>query len=137
MRALIDSDVLIDVALERTEWLTDSIAVLGWAEQHPGAGWIAWHSLSNVHYLGRRLRGDEAIRDFLREILGFLEVPATDQAMARRALDLPMGDFEDALQSMCALTARADLLVTRNLADYRRSPVSAVTPKEFLRRVRA
>ena len=137
MRALIDSDVLIDVALERPEWLTDSIAVLAWAEQHPGGGWVAWHSLANIHYIGRRLRGDEAVRDFLREILGFLEVPVTDQAAARRALDLPMVDFEDALQSMCALTAHADLLVTRNTVDYRRSPVPAVTPKEFLRRVRA
>ena len=47
-----------------------------------------------------------------------------------------MVDFAEALQSMCALTARADLLTTRNTSDYRRSPVPAVTPTEFLRRVR-
>jgi predicted nucleic acid-binding protein len=136
MRALIDCDVLIDIALERDEWLAESVAVLAWAEQNPSAGWIAWHSLANVHYISRRLRGDEAARDFLREILGFLEVPAAGHAAARQALDLPMVDFEDALQSMCAITAQADLIVTRNTADYRRSPVPAVAPKEFLRRVR-
>ena len=137
MRALIDSDVLIDVALERAEWLPASIDVLAWAERHSGAGWIAWHSLANVHYIGRRLRGDEAIRDFLREILGFLEVPATDHIVARQALSLPIADFEDALQIVSALAAKADFIVTRNAADYRRSPVTAIAPAEFLRRVRA
>ena len=122
--------------LNAPTWLADSVAVLDWAEQHPGAGWVAWHSLAHVHSIGRRLRGDEALRDFLREVLGFLEVPATDHANARQALELPMVDFAEALQSMCALTARADLLTTRNTSDYRRSPVPAVTPTEFLRRVR-
>ena len=63
-------------------------------------------------------------------------MPATDHANARQALELPMVDFAEALQSMCALTARADLLTTRNTSDYRRSPIPAVTPTEFLRRVR-
>ncbi len=136
MRVLIDCDVLLDAALERPEFVAESVALLAWAEQHTGAGWIAWHSLANVHYVGRRLRGDEAIRDFLREILSFLEVPATDHVSARQALTLPMADFEDALQVTSALTARAEHIVTRNTADYRRSPVPAVTPTEFLRRVR-
>ncbi len=136
MRVLIDSDVLLDSALERAEFQANSVAILAWAEQQPGSGWIAWHTLSNIYYVGRRLRGDEIIRDFLREILGFLEVPATDHLGARQALALPMVDFEDALQAMSALTARADLIVTRNTADFRRSPVPAVTPAEFLRRAR-
>lgn len=136
MRALIDSDVLLDAALERPEFVADSVAVLAWAEQQPGTGWIAWHSLSNVYYVGRSLRGDEAIRDFLREILGFLEVPATDHVGARQALTLPLVDFEDALQVASALSARADLIVTRNTADYRRSPVPALAPAAFLHRLR-
>ena len=136
MRVLIDSDVLLDAALERPEFVTDSVTMLGWAEEQPGSGWIAWHSLANVYYVGRRLRSDEAIRDFLGDILGFLEVPATDHVGARQALKLPMVDFEDALQVMSALTARADLIVTRNTADYRRSPVPALKPAEFLRRTR-
>ncbi len=136
MHALIDSDVLLDAALERLEFVAESMQVLTWAEQHQGSCWVAWHSLANVHYVGRRLRSDQVVRDFLGEILGFLAVPSTDQIAARQALSLPLADFEDALQVASALTARVDLIVTRNTADYRRSPVPAVTPREFLRRVR-
>jgi len=137
MNVLVDSDVLLDVALERTEFVTDSTAVLTWSEQHPDSSWVAWHSLSNIHYVGRRMRGNKAIRDFLGEILGFLAVPSTDHILARQALGMPIEDFEDALQVVSALAARADFIVTRNTADYRRSPVPAVTPADFLRRVRA
>jgi len=114
----------------------ESTAALTWAEQHADSGWVAWHSLSNIHYVGRRMRGNAAIRDFLGEILGILTVPSSDHVVARQALKLPMGDFEDALQVASALAAKADFIVTRNTADYRRSPVPAVTPTEFLRRVR-
>lgn len=72
MRVPIDSDVLLHVASERTEFVTESTAVV-----------VAWHSLSDIHYVGRGMRGDEAIRDFLGEILGFLTVPSTNHVFAR------------------------------------------------------
>jgi len=56
---------------------------------------------------------------------------------ARRALSLPMRDFEDALQAVAAESVGAQAVITRNAADYRRSPVPAVSPAEFLRCVRA
>jgi hypothetical protein len=46
-----------------------------------------------------------------------------------------MSNFEDALQAAAALAWSADHIVTRNLSDYRKSPVPAVTPKAFLKRV--
>jgi hypothetical protein len=48
-----------------------------------------------------------------------------------------MRDFEDALQAVAAESVGAQAVITRNAADYRRSPVPAVSPAEFLRRVRA
>jgi hypothetical protein len=136
MRVLVDSDVLLDVALERAEFVIESVAVLDWCERHGNSGWLGWHSLANVHYVGRRIRGDAVVRDFLREILTFLAVPPTDEVMARQALGLPIADFEAALQVVSALAARADFIVTRNTSDYRRSPVPAVAPAAFMRRTR-
>jgi len=43
-----------------------------------------------------------------------------------------MQDFEDALQSASALAAQADHLLTRNIRDFRYSPVPAISPKQFL-----
>ena len=51
MKVLIDTDVLIDVALKRPEFADDSQRVLEWAENKAGEAAVAWHSLSNLAYM--------------------------------------------------------------------------------------
>ncbi len=40
-------------------------------------------------------------------------------------------DFEDCLQDKCAVTAKADYIVTRNEADYKSADTKVITPGEF------
>ena len=131
MRVLLDTDILLDVALRRTRFLADSAAVLQWAESEPGQAAVAWHSLSNVSYL---LRPDA--RPFIRDLLEFVDVPPTGADAAKHAVGFPMKDFEDALQAAAALVFGAAYIVTRNAVHYRRSPVPAISPLEFVAEVR-
>ena len=55
-------------------------------------------------------------------------------ADAAKALRFPMADIEDALQAAAALAFHAQWIVTRNVRDYRRSPVPAVSPAEFVKK---
>lgn len=135
VRVLIDTDVLLDVALERPPFVEDGVAILNWAERNPGSALVAWHSISNLYYVGARIRGDEVIRDFLHELLGVVAIPPASSDAVRQALDLPLSDFEDAMQVAVGLAAQADMIVTRNGTDFRRSPVPAVTPAGLLRRI--
>lgn len=131
MRVLLDTDVLIDVALAREPYAADSAAVLRWAEAG-GEAAVAWHSLANCAYL---LKGGG--RPFLIRLLRIVEVATAGTADARRAMESPMTDLEDAFQAASALAWRADAIVTRNIRDFRRSPVRALTPSAFLKQVGA
>ena len=131
MRVLLDTDVLLDVALRRASFLANSAAVLQWAESEPGQAAVAWHSLSNVSYL---LRPDA--RPFIRDLLEFVEVSPTGTDAAKQAVGFPMKDFEDALQAAAALAFGASYIVTRNARHYRRSPVPVISPAEFVAEVR-
>ncbi len=126
MRILIDTDVLLDFALAREPFASAAKKVISWAEANPGHAAIAWHSISNIAYLA-----PSGARSFLRELLSFVEVPAVGRSEAVRALQFPMRDLEDALQASAALVFNANFVITRNARDYRRSPVPAITPKEF------
>jgi len=128
VKALFDTDVLLDVALGRTEFLADSAEALRWAEDHPGRVAVAWHCLSNLAYL---VRPDP--REFIRDLLTFVEVATAGTAEARLALTYSMGDLEDALQAASAVSFGASFLVTRNINDFRKSPIPAVTPAAFLK----
>jgi predicted nucleic acid-binding protein len=127
MKVLLDTDLLLDVALGRAEFFAESAAVLRWAEANPGRAAVAWHSLANLSYL---LRPDA--RPFIRELLEFAEIPKAGTEAARQAIGFPMSDLEDALQAAAALAFGARGIVTRNISDYRRSPVPAISPADFI-----
>jgi predicted nucleic acid-binding protein len=126
MRILIDTDVLLDFALGRESFVSASQKVIVWAEANPGHAAIAWHSISNIAYLA-----PSGAREFLSELLRFVEVPTVRTMDAVRALQYPMRDIEDALQAAAAIAFKASYVISRNTKDYRQSPVPAITPKEF------
>ena len=128
MRALLDTDVLIDVALNRVPFAGPAAEVVNWAEDAPGQACIAWHSLSNIAYL---VRPDA--RTFLQNLLRFVEVAAVGTREAKQALSFPMNDLEDALQAAAALAFDAHYIVSRNLNHYRHSPIPALSPSQFLK----
>jgi predicted nucleic acid-binding protein len=128
MRLFLDTDILLDVLLRRDPHFEDSAAVLDWAEAHPGHSAVSWHGMANLHYLSKN--GAEG---FIEELLGFVEVPRTGTEHLLKALSLRFSDLEDAMQVAAALLFQAQVLVTRNLDDYRSSPVKALPPKEVCR----
>ncbi len=131
MRVFIDCDVLLDVALARKPFLNASAAVLHWAAAG-GEAAVAWHSLCNCAYL---LKGGG--RPFLERLLKIVEVAPVRTIDARRAMELPMPDLEDAFQASAALAWKADVITTRNVSDYKRSPLKATTPAKLLPRLKA
>ena len=130
MRVLVDTDTLLDVALNREGFFTASARVLSWVEEQPGQVAVAWHSLSNLAYL---VRPDP--RKFINHLLGFVEVATVGSREAKQAAGFPMGDLEDALQAAAALSFDALFIVTRNVKHFKSSPVPAITPIEFLKEV--
>lgn len=126
MRIFLDTDVLLDVLQRREPHFGPSNALIEWAQQHPGSAAISWHGIANIDYL---LKGDT--RTMVRELLGFCTVPATGHTDVERALDLKLADFEDAMQVAAAIRFDAQFIVTRNIIDYRKSPISARTPAQI------
>ena len=59
-----------------------------------------------------------------------MAVAATDTQGIRYAAELPMADFEDAMQVAVARACGARYIVTKNVRDYERSTIHAVDPLE-------
>lgn len=134
MKVLLDTDVLMDVALGTPQFGPNSRKVLEWCQQRPESAIVAWHTMSNLFYLLTAARSVAFSRSFLGDLLNFVFVASGGTEQVRQALNMPMRDFEDALQVVAAISGGADFIITRNIADYRSSVVSALRPDEFLNR---
>ncbi len=133
LRVLIDTDVLLDVALDRRPHAEDAAALLDHLEQRPGIGFMSWHTVSNFYYLVVPRHGRDDARSMLVELSRFVDVAPTDTESLRVAGRLPMRDFEDAMQVAAAQACNADVIATRNTRDFRASPVTARAPKDVLK----
>ncbi len=129
---LLDTDVLIDVALDRHPFSGPASDLLDRIERGPENAFIAWHTVSNFYYLVAPSRGGTSARGFIVELTRFVAVASTGTEALHYAAGLPMADFEDAMQVAAARECGARYIVTRNVRDYRRSPIRAVTPRDAL-----
>ena len=129
---LLDTDVLLDVALDRHPFSGPSSALLDRIESGSEGAYMAWHSVSNIYYLVSPVRGGVNTRDFIVDLTRFVCVAPADAESIRYAAALPMDDFEDAMQVAAARSCGARQIITRNLRDYERSPIPAIGPQEAL-----
>lgn len=129
---LLDTDVLLDVALGTEPHLDASAALLDLLERRPYGAFVSWHTLSNLHYLLRPAAGGDDARAFLRDLTSVALVAPTDTGDFRFGADLPLRDLEDAMQVAAARACGARVIATRNVRDYRGSPIPARTPAELL-----
>ena len=134
MRIFLDTNILLDVLMNRPGLVAESEAAILRCESLGAEMFVAWHGLATAYYLLRRGRTEpEAILEVDR-ILAWAQVASAGDAEARRAHALSFADFEDAMQAASAEACGAEWVLTRDLPGFARSPVPALTPADFLAR---
>lgn len=135
MRVLFDTNVVLDILLNREPWVAEAKAL--WQANDDGRviGYITATTLTDIFYVARRLANPEIAYQAVRTCLELLEICAVDRQSLEYALAFPGKDFEDNLQLACAHLFRLDAIVTRNIADFAGGPIPAFTPAEVLAQI--
>lgn len=133
MILFLDTDVLIDLALDRRPFANHSEKLLDFIQQNAVKTFIAWHSISNFYYLVNAKLDDGLAKDFIKDLLRFVKIAKASNEEVLLAMKLDMKDFEDAMQISAALAARADYILTRNIKYFKNSPIPAISPENFLK----
>ena len=132
MRILIDTNILIDFIAKREPFFIDSLKIFELCQQEVIEGVIAAHSIVNMTYILRKNFTLDELRKILLRLCKIFQVELIDFDKLIAALnDCNFSDFEDCLQTQCALNVRANYIVTRNVKDFIASEIPAITPKNF------
>jgi hypothetical protein len=90
--------------------------------------------ISNVYYLLRQTSTHEKVIEKLKQLITITEVLTTDKEVILKALNSNFKDFEDALQNYSAeLNGLIDVIITRNVKDFKNSSLGVMTPDNYLK----
>lgn len=132
MKLLFDTDVLLDVLLERRPFAEPAAQLLSLAESREIAGFVSATSVTTLHYLAARAVGAKRTGSLIQRLLRIVEVAPVNGPVLQGALASGFVDFEDAVVAEAARQVGAEGIVTRNVKDYGRSAVPAYLPPEIL-----
>ena len=132
MIVFIDTNLVLDVMLENSEFYDESNDVLSYCNKGYDF-YISAASCTDIFYIVRRtLHDTEETKKVMKNLLTTVSVAGVDELCIRNALDSDWKDFEDSVQHEVAKQIDADLIITRNQADYTNSAVRVMSPAEFL-----
>jgi len=129
MRILFDTNIVLDVLLEREPHFSASAAAWAAVENSKTEGLMSAHAVTTIHYFLRKKLGIPESRRVLEALLEVFRVAPVDGAVIREALRLPIADFEDAVSAAAAHRSGCRFIVTRDPAGFRGSPLREVPPE--------
>ena len=138
MDVLCDTNVIITSLTGREDPFLESCdQIFRLAASEKIKAWIAFHSLSTIWYVLRKIKNEQDTRILMESVCGNFEIAsATHMQVVQAVRNYAFLDFEDCLQDACAQTVNAQYLVTCNIKDFAFSQTPALTPKQFLEIVR-
>ncbi len=132
MRVLLDTNVVLDVLLNRQPWVADAGAIWAACDQGRLDGFVTASSMTDIFYIARRASSLPTAHAAVQVCLDAFNICAVSRQTLEQALTLTGSDFEDNVQIACAMLAGLDALVTRNETDFAAAPLPVFTPAGLL-----
>jgi predicted nucleic acid-binding protein len=132
MRILLDTNIILDIALGRLPHLADSGDVFRKIDNEFIYGFVTATTITDIYYVGKREKGHQITIDFISSLIEIVDVIGIDREIVIASLLSEFIDFEDAIQSVSSRLNRIDYIITRNQKDFVKSEIPALSPREFL-----
>jgi len=137
VRVLVDTNVVLDVLLDRRPFAEAATQVFALIEESKIEGFLCATTVTTVDYLLGQALPPKIARAALQRLLGLFEIAPVNRPVLEQALRSDIADFEDAVIEQAARLISADAIATRNLTDFVKSSVTAFDPPELISAVNA
>ena len=118
MVLLIDANIILDVLLNRPDYVKDSAMIWKLCETEQMKGYVPTLTFANLVYIMRKQLDPEKIEDVFHKLNLIFEFADFSVSDLTHAAELNWKDFEDAVQSVTAERIHADYIITRNVRDF-------------------
>lgn len=121
--------------MERTPHVAHAEQLLSSAFTNKIIAFITASTITDIYYIIRKEKNSVFALDFLRSLLEFIDITPVNKKVIQEALNSKLADFEDAVQDHSAQNNAIDVIVTRNISDFKNALTKVKTPDDFLKQL--
>lgn len=136
IRALIDTNVLLDHLAQRTSFYQDAATIFSMVDDGSMIGIVSSLSIVNCAYVLPKHYDGKAVLEKIKEMLRIFTISNVDTTTLEDAANLTPYDYEDAVQYLSALPYRPDVIITRDKKGFNDFGILVMTPTEFVNRAK-
>jgi len=136
MKALIDTNIVLDVLLERPEFFNNSRAIFELTEKNRIKGFISASAITDIYYfINKKIKDYNAVYQIMEYLTNLFSVALVSKTTITRALSLRWKDFEDAVQYTVAKENDITHIITRNITDFKTLDIICISPVNFINHI--
>jgi predicted nucleic acid-binding protein len=132
MKILFDTNVILDVLLEREPFAKPAAYLMSKVETSEIQGYISAITVTTIHYLIAKAIGKTKAKKYIKLILSLFEVAPVNRLVLESSLSNKFTDYEDAVIYESAIHAGVECIVTRDVKDYKPSVIPVYEPLEMV-----
>lgn len=132
-KILVDTNIVLDLLAEREEFLIETQELFTLSDQKKVNLYISSLTFANTYYVLNQKLKIENTRKILRNFKILVTVLPIDDKIISLSLDSDFKDFEDAIQYYTSLENDIDVIITRNLKDFKLSKLPVLTARDYLK----
>ncbi|MDP3435215.1 MAG: PIN domain-containing protein [Bacteroidota bacterium] len=131
-KILLDTNIILDIALERREFFEKSKELMLTINKLSIPTYVTATTVTDIYYILKKSKGHQLTISFLKNLFDFIDIAGVNKEVILSALNSELTDFEDAVQAECAGQNDINIIITRNIADFKKSKLEIFTPSEFI-----
>jgi predicted nucleic acid-binding protein len=136
-RIFVDTNIVIDLLSRREPFFEEAAELFSLADKKQVELSVSSLTIANASYaLLRQIDANKA-KSVLRKLRLILKIlPLDDKIIGLALNDDSFSDFEDGLQYFTAIEDEQELIITRNLKDFKNSKLPTMTAKQFIKTIK-
>ena len=136
MRALLDTNVIVDVLQHREPWFADGQKIFYAIAGKKITGCITAKEAADIYFFSRKqFTGQENVdakaRNVIARLYSLFELIDTLGIDCQNAIAIDNSDYEDAIMIESAKRAKIDCIITRNPDHFKAAAMPVYSPAEF------
>jgi len=131
LKVLFDTNVILDVLLNRKKFVETSANLVGLVESKKIDGYLCATTITTLDYLISKAVSRKQAKIEIRKLLALFEVAEVNAMVLELSMNSTFTDFEDAVQYYSGECQAIDCIVTRNTKDYKNTRLPVYDPQEL------